>query len=74
MVLMLLINCLCTPHGLCVCVCMRVLCLSLFWYALPCVLSRFAIILKRKIVFIVSPIVIVYVLWLVLTVPWVGLQ
>ena len=30
------------------------LCLSLFWYALLCVLSRVPIILKRKIVFIVS--------------------
>ena len=27
---------------------MEVLCLSLFWYALLCVLSSFAIILKRK--------------------------
>ena len=25
-----------------------VLCLSLFWYALPCIISSFAIILKRK--------------------------
>ena len=52
------------------------LCLSLFWYALLCVLSRVPIILKRKILFLLSHpcIAILYVLWLCLTVPWVGLQ
>ena len=75
MVLLQLINCLCTPHCLCVCVC-GVLCLSLFWYALLCVLSRHPIILKRKILFLLSHpcLAILYVLWLFLTVPWAGLQ
>ena len=52
------------------------LCLSLFWYALLCVLSRVPIILKRKILFLLSHpcLAILYVLWLFLTVPWVGLQ
>ena len=74
-VLLLLINCLCTPHCLCVCVC-GVLCLSLFWYALLCVLSHVPISLKRKILFLLSHpcLAILYVLWLFLTVPWVGLQ
>ena len=70
--------------ALCVCVCVcvcgggegGVLCLSLFWYALLCVLSRFAIILERKILFVLSHsyLVIVYVMWLFITAPWVGLQ
>ena len=57
-----------------------VLCLSLFWYALLCVLSSFAIILKKKRELVALPLlsygrlVTVYVLWLLLTVPWVGLQ
>ena len=55
-----------------------VLCLSLFWYALLCVLSSFAIILKRKrelgALLLLSYGCLVYVLWLFLTVPWVGLQ
>ena len=57
-----------------------VLCLSLFWYALLCVLSSFAIILKRKrellalLLLTYGCLVTVYVLWLFLTVPWVGLQ
>ena len=57
------------------CVC-GVLCLSLFWYALLCVLSRVPISLKRKILFLLSHpcLAILYVLWLFLTVPWVGLQ
>ena len=51
-----------------------------FWYALLCVLSSFAIILKRKrglfcFAFVsYGHLVTVYVLWLFLTVPWVGLQ
>ena len=59
---------------------MGVLCLSLFWCALLCDLSSFAIILKRKrdlvALLLVSNgcLVTVYVLWLFLTVPWVGLQ
>ena len=57
-----------------------VLCLSLFCYALLCVLSSFAIILKRKRKLIALQllslrcIVTVNILWLFLTVPWVGLQ
>ena len=57
-----------------------VLCWSLFCYALLCVLSRFAIILTRKrklVVLLLLPfrrIVTVNVMWLFLTVPWVGLR
>ena len=57
-----------------------VLCLSLFCYALLCVHSSFAIILKRKrklvalLLLSYSCIVTINVLWLFLTVPWVGLQ
>ena len=57
-----------------------VLCLFLFCYALLCVHSSFAIILKRKrklvALLLLSYICIVYVnvQWLFLTVPWVGLQ
>ena len=56
------------------------LCLFLFCYALLCVHSSFAIILKskRKLVALLllsyTCIVYVNVLWLFLTVPWVGLQ
>ena len=46
-----------------------VLCLYLFCYALLCVHSSFAIILKRK-----RKLVTINVLWFFLTVPWVGLQ
>ena len=58
----------------------EVLCLSLFCYALLCVHSSFAIILKRKreLVALLSLsyrcIVTINFLWLFLTVPWVGLQ
>ena len=57
-----------------------VLCLSYFCYALLFVLSSFAIILtrKRKLVALLllsyRCLVSVNVLWLFLTVPWVGLQ
>ena len=57
-----------------------VLCLSLFCYALLCVHSSFAIILKRRrklvVLLILSYryIVTVNVLWLFLMLPWVGLQ
>ena len=57
-----------------------VLCLSLFFYALLCVHSRFAIILrwKRKLVALLllsyRCIVTINVLWVFLKVPWVGLQ
>ena len=59
-----------------------VLCLSLFWYALLCVLSSFAIILKRKnelaALLLLScrclVTVNVNVMWLFLTTPWAGLQ
>ena len=59
---------------------MGVLCLSLFCYALLCVHSSFAIILKRKgklvalLLLSYICIVAINVLWLFLTVPWVGLQ
>ena len=48
-----------------------VLCSSLFWYALLCVFSSFAIILTRE-----RDICLVTLnaLWLFLAVPWVGLQ
>ena len=57
-----------------------VLCLSLFCYALLCVHFSFAIILKRKrklvalLLLSYRCIVTINVLWLFLTVPWVGLQ
>ena len=57
-----------------------VLCLSLFYYALLCVHSSFAIILKRKrnlvalLLLSYRCIVTINVLWLFLTVPRVGLQ
>ena len=57
-----------------------VLCLSLFCYALLCVHSSYAIILKRKRKLVVllllsyRCIVTVNGPWLFLTVPWVGLQ
>ena len=59
---------------------MGLLCLSLFCYALLCVHSSFAIILKRKrklvalLLLSYRSIVAVDVLWLFLTVPLVGLQ
>ena len=59
---------------------MRVLWLYLFCYALLCVLSSFAIILKRmrKLVALLLLanicIVTINVLWVFITVPWVGLQ
>ena len=59
---------------------MGVLCLSLFWYALLCVLSSFAIILKRKRELVALLLLsygwfaIVNVLWLFLTMPSVGMQ
>ena len=59
---------------------MGVLCSSQFWYALLYVLSSFAIILKRKIepvsllLLSFGFLVTVSVLWLFLTVSWVGLQ
>ena len=57
-----------------------VMCSSLFCYALICVHSSFALILKRKIklvallLFSSRCIVTINVQWLFLTVPWVGLQ
>ena len=54
--------------------------LSLFCYALLCVHSSFAIILKRKrklgalLLLSYRCIVIINVLWLFLKVPWIGLQ
>ena len=59
---------------------MGTLCLSLFCYALLCVHSSFAIILKRKrklvdlLLLSYRCLVTVNVLWLFLTVLWVGLQ
>ena len=59
---------------------MVIRCLSLFWYALLCVFSSFAIILKRKRE-LVALLLLSYgclptlnVLWLFLTVLWVSLQ
>ena len=57
-----------------------VLCLSMFYYALLCVHSSFAIILKRKrklvalLLLSFRCIVTINVLWLFLTLPWVGLR
>ena len=54
--------------------------LSLYWCTLLCVLSSFAIILKRKgelfaiLLLSYGCLVVVNVLWLFLTMPWVGLQ
>ena len=59
---------------------MGVLCLSLFWYALLCVHFSVSVILKRKrklvalLLLSYRCIVTMNVLWLFLTVPWVGLQ
>ena len=59
---------------------MGVLCLCLFCYALLHVHSSFAIILKRKkklvalLLLSYICIVTINVVWLFLTVPWVGLQ
>ena len=59
---------------------MGALCLSLFWYVLLCVLSSFAIILKRKgervalLLLSYGCPVTVNGLWFFLTVPWVCLQ
>ena len=51
------------------------LCLSLFCYALLCLHSSFAISFKRKRNIVVLLLLsYYYVLWLFLTVPWVGLQ
>ena len=58
----------------------RVLCLYLFCYVLLCVHTSFAIILKRKrklvalLLLSYRCIVTLNILWLFLTVPWVGLQ
>ena len=58
----------------------RALCLSLFCYVLLCVHFSFVIILKRKrklvtlLLLSYRGIVIINVLWLFLTVSWVGLQ
>ena len=57
-----------------------VLCLSLFCYALLCVLSSFAIILKRKrelialLLMSYGCLVTVNDMWFFLMMPWVGLQ
>ena len=59
---------------------MGVLCWSLFWYALLYALSSFAIIFTRNrelvdlLLLSLVCIVTVYVLWLFLTMSWVGLQ
>ena len=59
---------------------MVILCLSLFWYALLCVFSSFAIILKRKrelvalLLLSYGCLPTVNVMWLFLTVLWVSLQ
>ena len=67
-------------HVLPIIVFVGVLCLSLFYYALLCVHSSFAIISKRKrklvalLLMSYRCIVTINVLWLFLTVRWVGLQ
>ena len=59
---------------------MGVLFLSLFWYASLCVLSSFAIILKRKnrlaalLLLSCGCTVTVNAMWLFLTAPWAGQQ
>ena len=59
---------------------MGAMCLSLFCNALLCVHSSFAVILKRKRKLVTLLLLSyrcinnVYVLWLLLTVSWVGLQ
>ena len=59
---------------------MGVLCFSLFFYALLCVHSSFVIILKRKRMLVALLLlsyrcmITINVLWLFLTMPWVGLQ
>ena len=56
------------------------LCLSLFFYTLLCVNSSFGITLKRKKTLVASLLLsyrcnfTINVMWLLLTVPWVGLQ
>ena len=73
MVLLLLIN-----GVMCFTLCVGVLCLSLFCYALLSAQSSFEIILKRELVVLLllsdRCIVTINVLWLFFTVPWVGLQ
>ena len=65
---------------ICCLVCFRfnvgILCLSLFCCVLLCVFSSFVIILKRKreLVALRYCLVTVNVLWVFLTVPWVGLR
>ena len=75
MVLLLLVYCLMyLPMSV------GVLCWSLFWFALLCVLSSFVIILTRKRELVALPLlfswflVAVNFLWLLLTVPWDGPQ
>ena len=59
---------------------MGILCLSLFCYALLCVHSSFAIILKRKrklvalLLLSYRCVVTINGLWFFLTMPWIGLQ
>ena len=56
---------------------MGVLCRSLFWYALRCVITSFAIILTRKReswLLCFDCLSCVLLMWIFLTVPWVGLQ
>ena len=59
---------------------MGALCLSLFWYALHCALTRFAIILKRKrglvalLLLSYGYLVTVNVQWFFLMMKWVGLE
>ena len=60
--------------------CVGVLCLSLFYYALLCVHSSFATVFKRKrkltalLLLSYRCIFTIRCLWLLLMVPWVGLQ
>ena len=72
-VLLLLIYCLIMYFSLLV----GVLCLSMICHAFLCVQPSFAIILKRKrklVALLLQKYYTIHVLWLLLTVPWAGLQ
>ena len=84
MVLLLLINCLCYPHCVCVCVCVCMcVCVCVCSCVCVCVLVCFTLcpfscsdhLKEGDFVLLSHPcLAILYVLWLFLMVPWVGLQ
>ena len=55
---------------------LAVLCLSMFWYSLRCILSKLHHLEKEVVLLLLSYgcLAAVNVLWLFLTAPWVGLQ